>query len=103
MRGAGLPVTWWRRRWPLSTALACLTLGTFSISAGPAGLAALASLAVHRPARPALLTTALWVPSTAVFGLSSPTTDVASVVLLVMPMALAAVAWGCTSGRGVNC
>ena len=85
---------WWRRRWPIGIALASLLLGTFSISAGPAGLAALASLAVHRPTPPALVVTALWLPSSVVFGIYSPTTDVLSVIALVMPLALAATAWG---------
>lgn len=40
---------WWRRRWAFAVALACLVLGTLSISATPAGLVALFSLAVHGP------------------------------------------------------
>ena len=85
---------WWRRRWPLGVALACLLLCTFSISATAAGLLALFSLAVHRPFRPALLVAALWIPSALAFGLYSPTTDALSVVLVVTPLALAATAWG---------
>ena len=69
-------------------------LGTFSISATPAGLLALFSLAVHRPVRPALLVAALWIPSTLVFAAYSPTTDPVSVVLRVTPLALAVTAWG---------
>ena len=85
---------WRRRRWPLGVALACLLLGTFSISATPAGLLALFSLAVHRPFRPSLLVAALWIPSALVFAVYSPTTDALSVVLVVTPLALAATAWG---------
>lgn len=85
---------WWRRRWPLVVAVACLLLGTFSISATAAGLLALFSLAVHRPIRPALLVVALWIPSLLVFAVYSPTTDPLSVVLVVTPLALAATAWG---------
>src|SRR6478752_9862094 len=44
----GCLVLWWRRRWPLGVALACAALGAFSISATPAALLALFSLAVHR-------------------------------------------------------
>jgi len=83
-----------RRRWPLGVALACLVLGTVSSSATPAGLLSLTSLAVHRPTRPALVVTALWIPGLLVFAVYSPTTGPLSAVLLVTPLALAATAWG---------
>jgi signal transduction histidine kinase len=85
---------WSRRRWPVGVALACAVLGAFSISATPAGLLALFSLAVHRSARPALLVAMLWIPSLLVFALYSPTTDALLVVLVVTPLAFAATAWG---------
>ena len=85
---------WWRRRWPLGVALLCLLLGAFSISATPAGLLALFSLAVHRPAVPTLLVAALWVPSALLFAVYSPTTGPLSVVLQVTPLVLGASAWG---------
>jgi signal transduction histidine kinase len=84
----------WRRRWPLGVAVACLLLGAFSISATAAGLLALTSLAVHRSLRPALLAAALWIPSALAFAVYSPTTDAVSVVLVVIPLVLAATAWG---------
>ncbi|QJY49014.1 sensor histidine kinase [Pseudonocardia broussonetiae] len=85
---------WSRRRWPLGVALVCAVLGALSISATPAGLLALFSLAVHRSARPALLVAALWIPALLVFAVYSPTTDALSVVLVVAPLAFAATAWG---------
>ncbi|HEX2808823.1 MAG TPA: histidine kinase [Kineosporiaceae bacterium] len=85
---------WWRRRWPLGVALTCVLLGMFSISATPAGLLALASLAVHRPARKALVVLALWIPSALVFAVYSPTTGPISVILVSTPIALAATALG---------
>src|SRR3712207_2322488 len=85
---------WWRRRWALGVSLTCLALGTFSISATPAGLLALFSLAVHRPVRQTLLVAALWVPFTVVFALYSPTTDPLSVLLRVTPLVLAVTTWG---------
>jgi signal transduction histidine kinase len=85
---------WWRRRWPVGVALACLVLGTVSSSATPAGLLALSSLAVHRPARPTVLVTLLWFPSVLAFAAYSPTTDPVTVVLFVMPLAFAASGWG---------
>ena len=85
---------WWRRRWALGVAIACLLLGTISISATPAGLIALFSLAVHRPVRQTLVAVALWTPSVLVFAAYSPTTDVASVVVRVIPLVLAVTAWG---------
>jgi signal transduction histidine kinase len=85
---------WWRRRWPVGVALACLLLGTISTSATPAGLLALSSLAVHRPARPTVVVTSLWIPSLLAFAVYSPTTGPVSVVLFVMPLALAASGWG---------
>jgi signal transduction histidine kinase len=85
---------WWRRRWPLGVALICAVLGAASISATPAGLLGLFSLALHRNGRQALLLAALWIPCLLVFGVYSPTTDALSVVLLVTPLAFAATAWG---------
>ena len=85
---------WWRRRFAVGVALVCLLLGTLSISATPAGLLALFSLAVHRPARPALLVAAVWIPSVLVFSVYSPTTDAVSVVVRVAPLVLGVTAWG---------
>ncbi len=85
---------WWRRRWPVGVALCCLLLGTLSISATPAGLLAQFSLAVHAPARRALLVAGLWVPSVLVFALYSPTTDPLAVLVRVVPIVLAVTAWG---------
>jgi signal transduction histidine kinase len=85
---------WWRRRWPLGVALACVVLGMVSTSATPAGLLALSSLALYRSIRPVLLVAALWIPSMLVFALYSPTTGPVSVVGLVTPLVLAAIAWG---------
>ena len=85
---------WWRRRWPVGVAVVCLVLGMVSSSATPAGLLALSSLAVHRPARPTVVVTLLWIPSVLVFAVYSPTTGPVSVVAFVMPLALAASGWG---------
>ena len=85
---------WWRRRWPVGVALICLLLGTVSISATPAGLLAQFSLAVHAPARRALLVAGLWVPSVLVFASYSPTTDPLAVLVRVVPIVLAVTAWG---------
>jgi signal transduction histidine kinase len=85
---------WWRRRWAFGVAVAGLVLGTLSISATPAGLIALFSLAVHRPVRHALLVVTLWIPSILIFAAYSPTTDVPSVVVRVIPLVLAVTAWG---------
>src|SRR5664279_2802486 len=85
---------WWRRRWPLGVALICAVLGAASISATPAGLLALFSLAVYRNGRQALLVAVLWIPCLLVFAVYSPTPDALSVVLLVTPLAFAATAWG---------
>jgi signal transduction histidine kinase len=85
---------WWRRRWPVGVAVACLLLGTVSTSATPAGLLALSSLAVHRPTRPTVIVTVLWLPSVLLFAVYSPTTDPVTVVAFVMPLALAASGWG---------
>jgi signal transduction histidine kinase len=85
---------WWRRRWPVGVALACVLLGTVSISATGPGLVALFSLAVHRPTRPVLLVAALWIPSSFLFAIYSPTTDPLAVLLLVTPLALAAAVGG---------
>ena len=85
---------WWRRRWPVAVAVACLALGTVSSSATPAGLLALSSLAVHRPARPTVIVTLLWVPSVLAYAVYSPTTGPVSVMVFVMPLACAATGWG---------
>ena len=85
---------WWRRQWPVGVAVACLLLGVVSSSATPAGLLALSSLAVHRPARPAVVVTVLWIPSVLAYAAYSPSTGPVSVVAFVMPLALAATGWG---------
>jgi len=85
---------WWRRRWPIGVALWCLMLGIVSSSATPAGLLALSSLAVHRPVRPAVVVTLLWIPSVLAYAAYSPTTGPVTVLLFVMPLALAATGWG---------
>jgi len=85
---------WWRRRWPVGVALICLLLGALSISATPAGLLAQFSLAVHAPARRALVVAGLWVPSVLLFAIYSPTTDPLAVLVRVVPIVLAVTAWG---------
>jgi signal transduction histidine kinase len=85
---------WWRRRWPLGVALACVVLGTFSASATIAGLLALASLAVHRSARPVLLVAALLVPQGLIYALYAERNDAPTVVLLAVAMVIAATTWG---------
>jgi signal transduction histidine kinase len=85
---------WWRRRWPVGVAVSCLVAGMVSSSATPAGLLALASLAVHRPARPAVLVSLLWVPALLAFAAYSQTTGPVTVVAFVMPLVLAATGWG---------
>ncbi len=85
---------WWRRRRPLGVAIVCAALGAASISATPAGLLALFSLALLRDARKALLVAALWIPLLLVFAFYSPTADALSVVLIVTPLVFAATAWG---------
>ena len=67
-----------------------------------AGLLSLTSLAVHRPARLALVVTALWVPVLLVFAAYSPATGPVSVLLLVTPLALVATAWAGSSVPGVS-
>jgi signal transduction histidine kinase len=85
---------WWRRRWPVGVALLCMLAGIVSSSATPAGLLALSSLAVHRPARRAILVGLLWVPSLLAYAVYSPTTGPGAVVAFVMPLVLAASGWG---------
>ena len=85
---------WWRRRFPVGVALLCLLAGAVSSSATPAGLLALSSLAVHRPARSTVLVSVLWIPSLLAFALYSPTTGPGAVLAFVMPLVLAASGWG---------
>jgi signal transduction histidine kinase len=85
---------WWRRRWPVGVALVSVLLGTFSATATIAGILALSSLAVRRSIRPVILIGAVWVPSGLLYAAYSGRTDALSVVLLVVALVAAAVAWG---------
>jgi signal transduction histidine kinase len=86
---------WWRRRWPFGVAVACVVLGTFSTSATPAEIFALYSLAVHRPARPALLVAALWLPSGLVCAIySGQAANAPTAMVVSLALVLAAVSSG---------
>ncbi len=85
---------WWRRRWPLGVALACVLLGAFSTLGTVAGLFALFSLAVHRHVRPALLVAALFLPSAVVCSIWLGRSDHWSVMLPTTALTAAAIAWG---------
>jgi signal transduction histidine kinase len=85
---------WWRRRWPLGVALACVLLGTFSTFGTVAGLFALSSLAVHRHVRPAMVVAGLFVPSAAVCSIWLGRSNTWSVILPTLAVNAAAIAWG---------
>lgn len=86
---------WWRRRWPVGVALACVLLCALSATATIAGLLALFSLAVHRTARPVVFVAALFVLSAGAYALYRPQTEALwLVVLLAAVSSLAATAWG---------
>ncbi len=85
---------WWRRRWPLGVALLCVGLGAISTFGTVAGLIALSSLAVHRPARPAVLVAVLFVPSAVVCSIWLGRPDTWTVLLPTLALGAAAVAWG---------
>ena len=85
---------WWRRRWPLAVALACVVFGAISTSGTVAGLLALSSLAVHRHVRPALLVAALFVPSAVVCSIWLGRSNTRAVLLPTFALAAAAIAWG---------
>ena len=85
---------WWRRRWPFGVALVCVLLGAFSTFGTVAGLFALASLALYRHIRPALLIAALFVPSAVVCSIWLGRTNTWSVLLPTTALAAAAIAWG---------
>lgn len=85
---------WWRRRWPLGVALVCVVLGALSTFGSVAGLLALSSLAVHRHLRPALLVSALFLPSAVVCSIWLGRANTTSVLLPTIALAAAATGWG---------
>lgn len=85
---------WWRRRWPFGVALVCIALGAFSTFGTIAGLFALASLAVHRHLRPALIVSALFVPTAVVCSIWLGRPNTWSVLLPTIAMGAAATGWG---------
>src|SRR4051794_31197379 len=85
---------WWRRRWPFGVALVCVLLGAFTTFGSVAGLLALASLAVHRHVRPALLVAALYVPAAVVCSIWLGRPKPWSVMLPAAALAAAATGWG---------
>lgn len=85
---------WWRRRWPFGVALVCVVLGALSTSGTVAGLFALTSLAVHRHVRPALVVSALFVPSAVVCSIWLGRPNTWTVLLPTLALAAAATGWG---------
>lgn len=85
---------WWRRRWPFAVALECVVFGALSTSGTLAGLFALSSLAVHRHVRPALVVSALFVPSAVVCSIWLGRSDRWTVMLPTLALAAAATGWG---------
>src|SRR4051794_16255285 len=85
---------WWRRRWPFGVALVCVLFGAFTTFGSVAGLLALASLAVHRHVRPALLVAALYVPAAVVCSIWLGRPNPWSVMLPAAALAAAATGWG---------
>lgn len=84
---------WWRRRWPVGIALASLLVGAVSTFASVAQLLALSSLAVHRPARSALLIAPVWV-AIAVTCAIYRGANVALAIQVTIPLMIAAIGWG---------
>jgi signal transduction histidine kinase len=85
---------WWRRRWPFGVALVCVLLGAFSTFGTVAGLFALASLAVHRHVRPAMVVSVLFVPSAVVCSIWLGRSNTWSVMLPTLALGAAATGWG---------
>ncbi len=85
---------WWRRRWPFAVALVCILLGAFSTFGSVAGLFALASLAIHRHLRPALLVAVLYVPCAVVCSIWLRQTYTWPLMLATAATAAAATALG---------
>src|SRR3954453_13173127 len=94
-RANGMPGGASRGTGPFGGAVACVVLGTFSTSATPAEIFALYSLAVHRPARPALLVAALWLPSALVCAIySGQAANAPTAIVVSLALVLAAVSSG---------
>jgi signal transduction histidine kinase len=86
---------WWRRRWPIGIAAACVLVSAFSAFAGVAATIALFSLAVHRPIRTALAVGAAAVPASVLLLILRPQHQKIWVEAVVTALIVAAVvAWG---------
>jgi signal transduction histidine kinase len=92
----GCAALWLRRRWPVQLAVALVAVSTYSELASGAMLAALFTVAIHRPPRTAGILFALSLVAAFVYVLVRPEPDAPAALLFVLGAALqgAAVGWG---------
>ncbi len=87
---------WWRRRWPLAVALLMVPLSFLSSMVQIAGLVAVFTVAVWRPAGVAVAAAvAFWLPTLVLHGIESDAdTSYLAAVLFSATLSAAAMGWG---------
>jgi signal transduction histidine kinase len=93
--GMALCVTlWWRRRWPVQLALVSAVIGTFSDTAGGAGVVLILTVAIHCRLRTTLFIFAVNAVSLAIYVQVRHKPETEALIVAAVAIYIALMAWG---------